>query len=836
MKKQKIISIQAITITLMLVIQMIIPILSLAEGITLSVELKRDEVDTNRINIIATDTTYDIVELKYVKKEITTDNINYFKENNSDVITLEIEQSHEVNSYFQLDGAGTYTVYAKNSHGDQFLSRITINESNNVTINIEKDQENPYKIKINVQSEKYNISKLKVAKKDNYNDDIDFSKQGTDIEFVTGKIIDTNYTVQEDGIYTIYAEDEMGNNASRTIILSQEFPINIEIEELGNKQIRINATDTFTNIVKIKVAKKSEITSFDDFKDKGTELEITPSKNVTATYTATDEDTYKIYVEDEFGNRKMTEKRITLGNVMSIEVTQDEQKPYMVFIKATNTISNITSMKIAIGDDLTADYIKENGEELIKIPTKTIELLHVFTENCTINIYVEDEDGYKYIYKKTIIVKGEEDTEPPTIELIQNGSTINVTVQDKDSYIKTIKMEEGSRDIDYFTTNGTQIGVGSLGKVIETSFNAKEGETYTVYAEDEAGNKAIKSIVIELGPPIAIEDTEPPIIEGVTNEGIYNESVTPIITDENEYNVILNKDGNEIEYDGKTSITEEGVYKLTATDVLHNQSIVNFTIDKTAPEITINTSAPVNNEVIISIVAKDNLTSIVKIKVASGSQNIDYFSNNGQELNPQIVGSTGTVTVKTTKNGTYTIYAEDTAGNKAIKEIIINSIKDLEPTPEPDTTAPKIEGVKNGEVYKSSVTPIVKDENLVEVILIKDGNKVDEYKNNQTITEEGKYVLTATDKAGNTTKVSFEIKYDKQEPGNNTTGNDTANNNTTGNNTFSNNNSNNVTNSDDSLSNKPLPKTGIRELIIVPTIIALTIIAAVSIYKYKKIN
>ena len=98
----KILSILVITI---LVMQVIMPLTAnaatiengvstFAEEGTMKVTLKRDEVDSNTINITATDTTYNIEELKYVHKDI--EDVSYFQENNSDVYTFNITPSQNI--------------------------------------------------------------------------------------------------------------------------------------------------------------------------------------------------------------------------------------------------------------------------------------------------------------------------------------------------------------------------------------------------------------------------------------------------------------------------------------------------------------------------------------------------------------------------------------------------------------------------------------------------------------------------------------------------------------------------------------------------------------------
>ena len=80
-----------------------------------------------------------------------------------------------------------------------------------------------------------------------------------------------------------------------------------------------------------------------------------------------------------------------------------------------------------------------------------------------------------------------------------------------------------------------------------------------------------------------------------------------------------------------------------------------------------------------------------------------------------------------------------------------------------DKTPPQIAGIEQGGKYKESVTPQITDENLSEVKLIKDGQEVENYKQNTAITQEGIYQLKATDKAGNETSINFVIAYPEDE-------------------------------------------------------------------------
>lgn len=74
-----------------------------------------------------------------------------------------------------------------------------------------------------------------------------------------------------------------------------------------------------------------------------------------------------------------------------------------------------------------------------------------------------------------------------------------------------------------------------------------------------------------------------------------------------------------------------------------------------------------------------------------------------------------------------------------------------------DKVAPSISGVQKAKLYTKPVTPKIADENLQEIKFILNSQVVSNYKNGDTLEEEGFYELTATDKAGNTTSTYFQI-------------------------------------------------------------------------------
>lgn len=885
-------SIILLLIVILFIQNLYFPTLSLAkdeETIGLDVTLSRDETDPNRIRIIAKDTQYQITELKYVHKAVKLDQISYFEESHNDIYTFSITPSMYIEESFSLDGYGTYTVYAKNAYGNRFLSRITLRDpALQPSLTVSQDQENPFHLHIQATSKStQNITTLKIAKKETYQETIDFKTQGIAIPFPSSKQMDLLYTeITEPGIYAVYVEDGEGYSATTTVYVSeQKTPITAQISDMDdNRNIQIQATDAICPITTIKIAKKEEIEDFADFQTKGLSIPITPSRSINTSYRIPTDDTYIIYIADEAGYQKMIQKRfVSDEKVMNITVKQDADNPSKLTITATNTITNIVEMKVAIGDTITIDYFQENGEMLPITSGKTVETNYQLSQNAVLNVYVKDEDGYSYMTTKTITNIDEPiSPQAPSISLTQNAQNpkqIDVLVRGLEAYIRKVKWAPGKQDIAYFETNGTQIGTESIGKIVQTHFTISQIGTYTVYAIDNQGSQTVEHIQITSMEEVIIPDTMPPTITGVQNQGVYTKRITPICQDEHLTQVVLTRNEEIVtNYTNGMPISEDGIYELLAVDEAGNKTTISFIIDKTAPAIQVMIPKPENKQAIVKIYIEEETTSVKTLKVASGQQNISYFQNNGQEvsiattnqkriianwpitqngtytiyakdlagnaavysfevntieeepedttpptmeINKQIVQdnkkveltlhitdtqsaiakakvavgkqtltyfkeagevlelnkteNTATTTFGILQNGWYTIYIEDMSGNATIKQIEITDIQEEKPNPDPtpDTIPPIVLGVEDKKVYHQAVTPTIQDDNLLQVLLTKDGNIVKDYQNGDTITANGKYVLTATDKAGNQTIVTFTIAIE-EKPNSNTVTNTTV--------------------------------------------------------------
>ena len=266
-----------------------------------------------------------------------------------------------------------------------------------------KDTENYKKVAIKVTSTNTIVS-LKIAKKDKYNDKIDFTTQGTDIDIVESSDIETQYTATEDGIYVIFAKDNKGNTSTYQLYLgTNKTPISADTA-VNKRTVNMHITDSVCKIVKIKVAKSSSITDMSDFQTIGDNINFVSSNSVDIEYTVPEDDTYAFYIEDEAGYKKQITVRATESKSINIDVTQDdENNKGILTIKATDTIANIVKIKVAIGNDIDINYFTSNGEELTIQQGKEVKVNYTVDKNCILNVYAEDADGYKSLATRSII-------------------------------------------------------------------------------------------------------------------------------------------------------------------------------------------------------------------------------------------------------------------------------------------------------------------------------------------------------------------------------------------------------------------------------------------------
>lgn len=194
--------------------------------------------------------------------------------------------------------------------------------------------------------------------------------------------------------------------------------------------------------------------------------------------------------------------------------------------------------------------------------------------------------------------------------------------------------------------------------------------------------------------------------------------------------------------------------------------------DKQKPTVTITkcTDKPTNQSVKLVIKATDK-SGIATIKYASGMKNESYFKSSGKVLK---LDKNKAVNITLSKNGSYTFFVKDKAGNVTLKTSKVSNIDKNSPTCsiKSNTTEPintnvilsvTVNDKESGISKLQYLSGTKKTEDFVtskpeSIPLTKNQGKV-------TIGENGYYTFLVTDKAGNTTLSSIQVtNIDKTLP------------------------------------------------------------------------
>mgnify|MGYP002520934713 CR=1 FL=1 len=282
----------------------------------------------------------------------------------------------------------------------------------------------------------------------------------------------------------------------------------------------------------------------------------------------------------------------------------------------------------------------------------------------------------------------------------------------------------------------TEAGTATLAKMQEAYdvlYKATEGKKVTSYdailkIKDSA--KLLESATSDektTGTTYSIKYTVSQLISGVENDKIYGSEITPIIIGENLERITLTRNGKDtFDYIIGTKIEEDGAYTLSILDNKGNTNSVNFKIDRTSPNFLQVEEGKIYNRPVVAIVEDENLDTVTLTK--DGTQ-VNNYKNK----------------TTITEDGKYTLVAKDKLGNTSTINFEI------------DTTMPEITGVEEGRKYTSAVIPVIKDKNLKEVSLLKNGQKAEWFSSGVEVRGAGVYDIIAKDNADNTKQITFEI-------------------------------------------------------------------------------
>ena len=619
--------------------------------------------------------------------------------------------------HFEVDKNGTYTITAVILEGTTEKARAT------QTVEVKGvDSEKPV-----------------IAITQNQNGVVEFTV--TDLNPVTAKFDGTevkmNLTTTSQGLvysgrvenvqpgkHTIVATDKVGNQASADVVVAaaKQQPT----LKAGNQQVNETATSV---VIPIEVSDADgspaqvKVTS-----DKG---QLTGSGS-SYTLTVTENGTYTVTAEDSDNNRTQVQ--------IPVEAIKGNVAPTL---KAGNQQVNETATSVVIpievsdadGSPAQVKVTSDKGQLTGSGSSYTLTV----TENGTYTVTAEDSKGSRT--QVQIPVEAIKGNIAPTVKA--GSQQVNETATSVVIPIEVSDADGSPAQVKVTSDKGQLTGSGS-----SYTLTVTENGTYTVTAEDSKGSRTQVQIPVEaikgnVAPTIAAEQPQINATSATIRVTVHNNGGTEItsVTDQNLNAAALQADGSYL-----LTVTEDGSYTITATNKAGKSAyttVVVSGIDRTPPVVEQPT-----------VSYNENMTSaqiVLKANDGNGS-GIAKVTASGVEMSL----SEGNYILNVTQNGEYAIVVTDKAGNQAQAQVTVNGI---------DKTNPDIRQTSdnNGWKQKHEVTFAVTDEGsgISSVQVTKDGKTITHSEGNGyrfTAEENGSYLITATDKAGNSATKTVEIK------------------------------------------------------------------------------
>jgi len=259
-------------------------------------------------------------------------------------------------------------------------------------------------------------------------------------------------------------------------------------------------------------------------------------------------------------------------------------------------------------------------------------------------------------------------------EATNQNVTVQINATDTISGVKLLKWAEGTQSESYFTTGGTEF---------TNSFTANENGQYTVYARDNAGNETLLSVIVSnidrIVPDVSLtESTTAPTNKDIEINAIAvdNVAISKQLWAEGLKNSSYFQTGEGTPFTNQFFAARNGVYTVYVEDTAGNFRLSTITVSnlfKQTPKLTL-TSFPVlptNKTVIVKVEGETEGTAqgnaLTALRWSEGEQQTAFFASGG---GANIIDA---LEFEVTKNGIYSVYARDIAGNETVATITVNT-------------------------------------------------------------------------------------------------------------------------------------------------------------------
>ena len=534
-----------------------------------------------------------------------------------------------------------------------------------------------------------------------------------------------HFEVDKNGTYTITAVILEGTTEKARATQT------VEVKGIDSEKPVIAITQNQNGVVKFTVTDLNSVTAKFD----GTEVKM----NLTTTSQGL---VYSGRVENVQPGKHTIVATDKVGNQASADVTVAAAKQQPT-LKAGSQQVNETATSVVIPIEVSdadgnAAQVKVTSDKGQLTGSGSSYTLTV-TENGTYTVTAEDSKGSRT--QVQIPVEAIKGNVAPTLKA--GSQQVNETATSVVIPIEVSDADGNAAQVKVTSDKGQLTGSGS-----SYTLTVTENGTYTVTAEDSKGSRTQVQIPVEaikgnVAPTIAAEQPQINATSATIRVTVDDNGGTEItsVTDQNLNAAALQADGSYL-----LTVTEDGSYTITATNKAGKSAyttVVVSGIDRTPPVVEQPT-----------VSYNENMTSaqiVLKANDGNGS-GIAKVTASGVEMSL----SEGNYILNVTQNGEYAIVVTDKAGNQAQAQVTVNGI---------DKTNPDIRQTSDNTSWKQKheVTFAVTDEGsgISSVQVTKDGKTITHSEGNGyrfTAEENGSYLITATDKAGNSATKTVEIK------------------------------------------------------------------------------
>ena len=534
-----------------------------------------------------------------------------------------------------------------------------------------------------------------------------------------------HFEVDKNGTYTITAVILEGTTEKARATQT------VEVKGIDSEKPVIAITQNQNGVVEFTVTDLNSVTAKFD----GTEVKM----NLTTTSQGL---VYSGRVENVQPGKHTIVATDKVGNQASADVVVAAAKQQPT-LKAGNQQVNETATSVVIPIEVSdadgnAAQVKVTSDKGQLTGSGSSYTLTV-TENGTYTVTAEDSKGSRT--QVQIPVEAIKGNVAPTVKA--GNQQVNETATSVVIPIEVSDADGSPAQVKVTSDKGQLTGSGS-----SYTLTVTENGTYTVTAEDSKGSRTQVQIPVEaikgnVAPTIAAEQPQINATSATIRVTVDDNGGTEItsVTDQNLNAAALQADGSYL-----LTVTEDGSYTITATNKAGKSAyttIVVSGIDRTPPVVEQPT-----------VSYNENMTSaqiVLKANDGNGS-GIAKVTASGVEMSL----SEGNYILNVTQNGEYAIVVTDKAGNQAQAQVTVNGI---------DKTNPDIRQTSDNTSWKQKheVTFAVTDEGsgISSVQVTKDGKTITHSEGNGyrfTAEENGSYLITATDKAGNSATKTVEIK------------------------------------------------------------------------------